>query len=368
MEGWSAGEGLLNRLAHAADKVGDVIEGDFVRVRIRVVLAGLAVLIAACGAPAAEETGTTEAAATTGAPASTTTTQATTTTTVAPSTTTTEAPGSELGMLMASLQQSGTALTSARIEGSIEMTGLDESVTGLSEMVILFSTAFDTLKGDASFLMDMSSLADSVDLEELEGSDDPFAGMAAAFLGQIEFRQVGDRAYLKFPFFTAMFGAETDWISMPAEDGGDFTSSFETFPSDPNEILQAYESAAATIENLGTETVNGVEASHYRISIDAEEMELTPSERAELEASGLFAVGVIPMDLWISEEGYPVRMVLEVDGSGIDAPPEETFETMRMVYDMFDINQGVVIEPPPASDVTDVEDLDGGFFGFEPEQ
>ncbi len=330
-------------------------------------LACLALLMTACGVPAAEEaTTTTDSAVTTGAPPSTTTTAAATTTTE--STTTTATETSEVGALMASLQDSASALTSGRIEGSIEMTGMNEELTGLSELVIVFSTAFDSVSGDASFLMDMSSLADSVDLEELEGSEDPFAGMAAAFLGEIEFRKIGDRVYLKFPFFTAMFGAETDWISMPAEEGDEFTNSFETVPSDPNEILKAYEGAAGSVENLGIETVNGVEATHYRISLNAEELELTTEERAELEASGLFATGIIPMDIWVSEAGYTVRMVLEIDGSGIDAPPEEQFDTMRMVYDMFDINQRIVIEPPPSTDVTDVEDLEGSFFGFTPDE
>ena len=95
---------------------------------------------------------------------------------------------------------------------------------------------------------------------------------------------------------------------------------------------------------------------------------MTEQERAELEASGLFANGIIPMDIWVSDDGYTIRMVLEIDGTGIDAPPEEQFGTMRMVYDMFDVNQPVVIDPPPASEVTDVEDLDGSFFGFTPDE
>lgn len=340
----------------------------FVRDRYLFALTTLGLLLAGCGTPVAEEaTTTTELAVTTSTQIPATTTSPATTTT-SESTTTTEPATSELGTLMASLQKAQAELTSARIQGSIEMTGMNEEVTGLSEVVILFSTAFDTVSGDASFLMDMSSLADSVDLQDLESSEDPFAGMAAAFLGEIEFRKIGDRVFLKFPFFTAMFGAETDWISMPADEGDQFTNSLETVPSDPNEILQAYEGAAGSVESLGTETVNGVDTTHYRISLNAEEMELTGEERAELEASGLFADGIIPMEIWVSDEGYTIRMVLEIDGTGIEAPPEEQFGTMRMVYDMFDINRPVVIEPPPASEVTDVEDLEGSLFGFSPDE
>lgn len=338
--------------------------------RIQIGLVCAALLLAACGAPVAEteETTTTSASVdTTQAVETTTTAPPATTTTPAP-TTTTGVADSEVATLMASLQESNSSLSSARIEGTIEMTGVNEEATGLSEMVILFSTAFDATTGDSSFLIDMSSLADSADIQELEGSEEPFAGLAAAFLGAMEFRQIGDRVFMKFPFFIAMFGAETDWVSMPAEEGDEFTSTFETVPSNPTEILEAYESAAATLENLGVEMVNGVEATHYRIRLNPEEMEMTPEERAELEASGLFADGIIPMDIWVSEEGYTVRMILEIDGTGLDAPPEEEFETMRMQYDLLDINQDIVIEPPPASEVTDIENLEGSFFGFEPEE
>lgn len=268
---------------------------------------------------------------------------------------------------MASLTEKSAQLNSARIEGVIEMTGMNAEETGLSDITILFGTAFDATTGDSSFLMDMSSLADAIDPAELEETEGPFATMALGFFDTIEFRQIGERVFLKMSFFTALLGAETEWISMPAEDGDNFSESFSTVPSDPMAVVEAYEDAAVSLENLGTETVNGVDAIHYRISLNTDEMDLTAEERAELEESGLFAEGIIPMDIWVTEEGYTVRMTLEIDGTGIDAPPAQQFDRMRISYDMLDINQTVVIDEPPAADVTAVEDLEGGFFGLDPE-
>jgi hypothetical protein len=54
--------------------------------------------------------------------------------------------------------------------------------------------------------------------------------------------------------------------------------------------------------------------------------------------------------------------VMEIDGSGVETAPGESFDTMTMRYDLFDLNGTVTIEPPPAGDVTDIEDLEG--FGF----
>jgi hypothetical protein len=57
-------------------------------------------------------------------------------------------------------------------------------------------------------------------------------------------------------------------------------------------------------------------------------------------------------------------MILEIDGSDAESPDEE-FETMKLSFDMYDINGPVVIEEPPASEVTAVEDLELGEFDFE---
>lgn len=330
------------------------------------VLLAVLMLLAACGgAPGgAEGTTTIAEAETTMADAGTSTTTTVApdpTTTTAPSTTTTAVPPAEgdAASLFASLQD-GTAVTSARMEGAIEMSGLDPTETGVSEATILFSTSFDTETGDSSFVIDMSSM-----MGDLAGeTEDPFAGLAAGMLGEMEVRQIGDVVYLKYPFFTAMFGAETEWVSMPADEGEDFTADFETMPTDPADLIDSFDAAGASVETVGTENVNGVDATHYRLSLDISEMELTPEEEAELAESGIWAEGVIPMELWVSDAGFMVRMIMEIDGSGMDLPPEESFDFMSLRYDLFDINGDITVEAPPAADVTSLEDLEG-MFDFE---
>lgn len=319
--------------------------------RIAFLLAGMALVLAACGTPQNEP-----ATTTTSAPDETTTTapDQSTTTTAAATTTAPEAEGES--SLLASLDAEST-ITSARVEGSFEMTGLDDSTTGVSEAVILFSSAFDTETGDSEFVMDMSSFMDSVEIEE----DDPFADVAAGMFSEIAFRQIGDTAYVKFPFFTAMLGSETEWVSMPADEGDAFASDFETFPTDPSEIIENFDEEGASIEEVGADTVNGVEATHYRITLDPGAMDLSAEEEAELADSGILTTGVIPMDIWISEEGYMTRMVMVIDGTGLDSASGEEFESMTMTYNVFDINAGVVIEEPPADQVTPMEDLEGAF-------
>ena len=72
-------------------------------------------------------------------------------------------------------------------------------------------------------------------------------------LGEMEVRQVGERGYVRAGFFNLMLGSETEWISMPADDGAEFATGLESAPTDPHEVLGTYDGAAADVEELGEE-------------------------------------------------------------------------------------------------------------------
>jgi len=243
------------------------------------------------------------------------------------------------------------------MEGSIEISGIDAS-TGITQMVIPFGGAFDNASGDFSFSMDLSGA--------LAAAGDEIPAEMAGLFGEMEVRQIGETTFVKFPFFNQFLGADTPWISMPT-DQNDPTSGFTmTSPGNPSEILGSFEDAGATVEVIGVETVNGVDATHYRAIFDTEALlaQASPEERERLEAQAPFPAESLPMDVWISDDGLVVRFVMEIDGDSVDAEPGQGFGQMLMRYDMFDLNAGVAIDPPPPAEVTDVADLDS-FFGFE---
>jgi len=340
-----------------------------VKKTVSVAIVALALIASACAASEtiegqvadskqAAETSTTMAAE----PATTSTTSTIQAPATESTTTTAVDTGelSELDALFASIK-SNDEITSGRVEGTISMTGLDGSEGGPSDVTMTFSTAFDLATGNSSFLMDTSSLAEGATTDP----DDPFAELGAAMLGEMEFRQVGDRGYMRAGFFSLMLGSEAEWLSMPADDGAEFATGFEAAPTDPHDVLGTYEGAAADVEELGEESVNGTTATHYRITVDATGLmeELSAEERAEAEASGVLAIGILPIDLWITADGYLVRMILEIDGTEAESLEGE-FATMKLAFDMYDINRPVSIEAPPADQVTAVEDLEMGGFDF----
>lgn len=326
----------------------------------------LAVIIFVCGLVASacaegepmssegDETTTTASSATSTTLASSTTSGEPTTTTTTPPTAVVDSAFDELARRVTNAPD----LTSGRMDVTVSISGLEADATDLTEVSFGFSTAFDTEANVSSFVMDLASLADAMP------TDEPGAEFMDAFAGTMEMRQIGDVAYVKMPFFTELLGIDTPWISMPADQGEGFTSDFSTVPSDPTEVMTAYEGADVTVEDLGSETVNGVETTHYRLTFDTTTWldELTPGERSELEESGLLAEGVLPMEIWVAAEGHVVRLLLELDGSTLDLPPGEGFASMTMRYELSQIGQPVTVTAPPASEVTPVDELGFGDF------
>ena len=319
-------------------------------------VAVLALIAAACaGSNAEAETTTTVTAA----EATTSTTAATeepttTTTTAPPAETTTTASGEGSSAALASLRESMArtgAATKGRMEGTISITGISDLPT--DSFVMPFSGAFDNEAGNFSFLMDMSFLA-------AQGGEDIPPEFASMF-GEMELRTIGDTSYIRFPFFAFFLGAETEWISTPAEEGMDATSDFtQVAPVNPADFFEAFEEADGTVEELGRETIRGVDTTHYLVVFDMEELlaNATPEERAEIEAQGPLPLDRLPMDLWVSDDGLVYKYVIELDGSEMDLPEDEAFESMIMEFEMFDYDADIEIEVPPEDQVTNMEDLD----------
>ncbi len=314
-----------------------------------------ALVVSACGAGDTAENGdttTTSAPATATTEASATTTQPPTTTTVAPGS------GGDLASIRAALSQSAE-ITSGRIEGLIEITGaVDGGLT--MDMSLPFSGTFDKVTGNSTFLIDLSGFAEA-------GSEEIPAEFADLF-GEMEVRTIDGLSYVRFPLFTMLLGSGTAWVSSPADEGEDLTGDFTfTHPGNPAEILDSLEEVDAEVTELGSETVNGVQTTRYRVIFDSSELyaQATPEELAELEDQGLIPNGTFPVDMWISGEGLIVRYVMDIDGTAISSSPGDEFERMVVTYDLFDINQPVQIVPPDPSEVTDIEELGAGFFGFD---
>jgi hypothetical protein len=336
-------------------------------------IAVFALLAAACGGGDASDTGTasddetrttavtetTVAETTTTAAAETTTTAAPETTTTAVDPTTTTVAGDTLAFSeLDSAFVKTSEIDAARMEGSIVIAGIEGLPSG-TEFAMPFSGAFDNATGAFSFTMDLSGIAAAAGEEIPAEFGDLFSEM--------EIRTIGDVAYMRFPFFSAFLGVETEWIKIPADEAGSAAGGFSggVSPANPTGSLDAFRDADAKVSELGREEVRGVETTRYLVLIDMEQLlaNATPEERAELEAQGPLPFDELPLQLWIGDDDLIYRYVMDISGDSVDAAPGEGFERMTMTFDIYDYGATIEIEEPPAADVTDAEEL-GGLFDF----
>lgn len=319
----------------------------------------LALVVAACGGDTAEETTTSttttdDVTSTTAEDATTTTAADTTSSTGAAETTTTAGSTSGVEGDLASLQRAMAQTAESapsRVEGLIRMEGLADAPAETVEMP--FSVITDPATGNNSMTMDFGAMA------AIGGEDIP--PEMAELMGSMEIRQIGDTVYMKFPFFTAFLGAETEWVSMPADEDSvaeDMTPG--AAPNDPGSFLDSFKDAEGRVEVVGTEDVRGISTTHYQIIIDEEWMaEMSEEDIQDLEEQGFVPGAEFPLNLWVADDGLVHRMSITTDASQLE--DAEEFESMTMTFDFFDFGESVTIEPPPADQVTDMENLTGGF-------
>ena len=304
---------------------------------------------------------TTAAPSTTEAP--TTTEAATTTTTAAPTTTTVALTPAQAAFVDV-LEAQGAAPTSGRAEIEIRMTGI-EGVRAGAEVAFLMEMAFDSEAGVFSWSVDLSGLAELADPDdpEMQQFEELFGTGLDGLFSEIEVRQIGDTAYMKFPFFTMLFGVETDWISLPAEQADIAEGLTPVSPVNPSEFLASFGDVIPAVTEIGVETIRGVEVVHYAVEFDLEALLEAGGEEAldQLGDIATIPFETLPMDFWIADDGTIHRFEMRLDATGFDLPEGEGFETMSMRFDLFDHGADIIVEPPPADQVTDGEEMLGFF-------
>lgn len=318
---------------------------------------GLAILTAACGgsddnagttdAPQAEDTSisTTEASDSTEAPV----TSDAPATTEAPAT----SPASDPGDSLLAALDNAAEMTSGRTEATISIVGAEGMPTS-SELEFGFSGEFDAA-GNSSFIIDLSQAA--------AASGEEIPAEFADLFGEMEVRTIGDTAYLRFGLFS-MFGVTTTWVSMAADEAGMTADSFGASPINPADVMLVFGRAVEDFEDLGRETIRGVETTHLRTVIDVQKMldEATAEELAELGELGTdLPAALLPVHFWLDDAGNIHRFQTAIDGT---LDPEAGFVQMTMTWDMFDHGAPIEIVPPPEDDVTDGSALETMFTGL----
>jgi hypothetical protein len=223
--------------------------------------------------------------------------------------------------------------------------------------------AFDRESERASFAVDMSSFATLLggffsgfggSVEGAPDFDDP-AGW------QIEVVQDGTVGYVRFPALDDRLPEGTSWIraEQGAGSGFEFDELGQFAQSDPRDLLASLRAVTSDVEVVGTESLRGVETTHYRALIDPAELAARAPEGDREQTQSLIdeitsqsGVATIPVDVWIDATGLVRKLAMSVSA-------EEQDGDVELAFEIWDYNEPVVIELPPADQVADASAVRG---------
>jgi hypothetical protein len=230
--------------------------------------------------------------------------------------------------------------------------------------------AFDEPSGRASFAVDMSSFAKllggfvtglgGAKASGLPDFDDP-AGW------RIDVVQDGTVGYVRFPALDGQLPAGKTWIrgdaDGPSTSGFDFGELEQFAESDPRDVLGALRAVTSEVETVGSDQLRGVEATHYRATVDPAELAKLASGRDRTEAQSLVdqistqaGVGPFPVDVWLDASGLVRKLSCSVEAT---EPSTSRSSEVSMSFELWDYGRAVDIELPPASQVVDASSLRG---------
>jgi hypothetical protein len=248
----------------------------------------------------------------------------------------------------------------------------NEAGSGRMAIDLTFTSPKQTvhITGNVAYVIDPS---DPSSIREHVVLDIPSLGMMPG--GKVEMIVAkggkGPVLYVQAPMLASFIPATTPWIkldpsTLPQSQG---QLGAATAAANPAAILAAIKDAL-TVDEVGTETVDGSAATHYRASIDLVKLlpliaSLTPDKPTDAEMqkakNKLEKLGMqsLPIDLWVGDDGFVKQTTFSFDLSKMD--PANAGTSFAMTLTLSDIGSDISIDVPPASQVTDVSDLLGAF-------
>lgn len=250
--------------------------------------------------------------------------------------------GSALEVVQRASQKTTDAGT-AKVAMTFDIAGL----AGLDPTTFTVDGAIDSGAGQSSFTFDVATLAAAL-------PESQRAGVASILgNGNVEIVTDGSDVYLRLGGLAAILGATADkpWIKVSAGEGA--ASALGAPLGDGTEVLKLLDQAGG-LTSVGSETVRGVDTTHYQGSLDVASAlaEVSADDRAKAE-SELGKVGIdpaaaeVPVDVWIDGDDLVRRVQVGV------STPATAGGTFTM--ELYDFGQPVNVTVPPASQVFDVD-------------
>lgn len=184
----------------------------------------------------------------------------------------------------------------------------------------------------------------------------------------------GAVVYMRYPLLQQIQPGLDPWIRIDLAEAGqeqgiDLEALMQSGQNDPGAMLEQLRAASADFQEVGTETVRGVETTHYRGTVDLRRAaDLVPQDlRVRVREATEWIIELtgeseVETEVWVDEDGFVRRVRYAYDrfplGAGPSGEPQLAPATMTMEYYDFDA-EDIEIELPPEEDVTDLDELLG---------
>lgn len=160
--------------------------------------------------------------------------------------------------------------------------------------------------------------------------------------GDIEVIVVGGKTYAKLP--ASMNSSDKPYLVVSPTSSNQIVRQLagsldSALSSASLASVETFTRAAKSIEGKGTETIDGVQATHYKIIVDVAKLPAGTPGKAGLEDSGL---DEIPLDLFVDSSGRPLRIAEQFTVQG---------QTVSTKASVTDFDKPVTITPPPANQI-----------------
>lgn len=240
--------------------------------------------------------------------------------------------------------------TTTAESAQVRMT-ISETIGGLGPLDITAGGVVDNTTHSARMTMDMSPIA------ALAGSA---AGDPDAWKGDVI--AIGSKddvvEYMHIPAFSKLIPGAKPWIKfdlneLGKQSGVNFSQLLQsTGTQDPTQALAVLKSVG-DVKEVGSAQVAGVDTTEYAGTLDAQKIAKKYGDNGFgklFEQTGLKSV---PVRVWVDGDGY-VRKLQESFSMTV---PGAGAMDMKLSYELSDFGGAVVIEAPPADQVTDLLEL-----------
>jgi hypothetical protein len=170
--------------------------------------------------------------------------------------------------------------------------------------------------------------------------------------------------YMHAPTLAQQLPGRKEWLKLDVEavaksrnvDLGQFR---QLTQNDPTQMLAYLRAVSGKVEKVGTESVRGVETTHYKAQVDLDKVadqappQLRKTFRASIQSlKRSLGADTIPVDVWIDGDNLVRRLAehLPVPGTG----------KIDFSVDFYDFGAPVNISPPPESETLDLATVLGG--------